>query len=172
VTWKKLIASGEMAHSTYTGPGEVLLAPSVLGDVMALRLSGDEIWKVGRDAFLACTSGIKKDYKAQALSKALFSGEGMFLYNMSGMGIVWLQSFGAIIKKDLIEGEEYYIDNGHLVAWNCEYKMERVASGGLISGLSSGEGLACRFSGPGTVLMQTRNVNAFAMHIGASTASG
>jgi uncharacterized protein (AIM24 family) len=71
-----------------------------------------------------------------------------------------------------VEGEDYFIDNGHLVAWNCEYKMERVASGGVISSLSSGEGLACKFRGPGTVYMQTRNVNAFAMHIGASTASG
>lgn len=40
-----------------------------------------------------------------------------------------------------------------------------------MSGLSSGEGLACRFDGPGTVYMQTRNVQAFAAHIGAHTAS-
>lgn len=64
------------------------------------------------------------------------------------------------------------MDNGHLVAWNCEYIIERVASGGMISSLSSGEGLACRFKGPGTVYLQTRNLNAFAMQIGASTASG
>lgn len=71
-----------------------------------------------------------------------------------------------------MEGESYYVDNGHLVAWNCKYIIERVASGGLISGLSSGEGLACRFTGPGTVLLQTRNLNAFAVQLGASTASG
>lgn len=35
--------------------------------------------------------------------------------------------------------------------------MERVASGGIISGLASGEGLVCKFTGPGTVYMQTRN---------------
>ena len=55
----------------------------------------------------------------------------------------------------LVEGEKYIIDNGHLVAWNCKYVMERVASGGIISGISSGEGLVCKFSGPGTVFMQT-----------------
>lgn len=49
------------------------------------------------------------------------------------------------------------MDNGHLVAWNTKYILERVASGGIISGLSAGEGLVCKFTGPGTVFMQTRN---------------
>ncbi len=56
-----------------------------------------------------------------------------------------------------MEGERYVVDNGHLVAWNTKYILERVASGGIISGLSSGEGLVCKFTGPGTVFMQTRN---------------
>jgi uncharacterized protein (TIGR00266 family) len=170
-SFKKLIAGGEMAHSTYTGPGEPLLAPTLLGDISVLRFLGSEEWKVGKDAFLAATSGIKKEYVAQGIAKGMFSGEGFFIYKISGTGLLWLQSFGAILKKDLVDGESYYIDNGHLVAWNCKYKMERVASGGIISGLSSGEGLACRFMGPGTVYMQTRNLNTFAVHIGASTAS-
>ena len=45
--------------------------------------------------------------------------------------------------------------------------MERVASGGIISGISSGEGLVCKFSGPGTVFMQTRNPSQFAMWMSA-----
>lgn len=49
------------------------------------------------------------------------------------------------------------VDNGHLVAWNTKYILERAASGGIISGLSSGEGLVCKFTGPGTVFIQTRN---------------
>lgn len=49
------------------------------------------------------------------------------------------------------------MDNGHLIAWNCKYVMERVASGGIISGIASAEGLVCKFTGPGTVYMQTRN---------------
>lgn len=57
----------------------------------------------------------------------------------------------------LADGEKYIVDNGHLVAWNTKYILERVASGGLISGIASGEGLVCKFTGPGTVFMQTRN---------------
>jgi len=162
---KKLLIGGEMAHSTFTGPGELLLAPSTLGDLSILRMGGNDTWSVGRDAFLACTQGVIKEYKSQGIGKAMFSGEGLFVYKISGTGLLWLASFGAILKKELVEGEKYIIDNGHLVAWNCKYILERVASGGIISGLSSGEGLVCKFSGPGTVYMQTRNATAFSAYM-------
>lgn len=97
---KKLLG-GEMSSSTYTGPGELLLAPPALGDISLLRLNGTENWSVGRDGFLASTQGVVKDYKSQGLGKAMFSGEGMFVYRMSGSGILFIQSFGAIIRKDV-----------------------------------------------------------------------
>ncbi|EGE00663.1 hypothetical protein TESG_07960 [Trichophyton tonsurans CBS 112818] len=172
---KKMLAGGEMSSSTFTGPGELLLAPSMLGDISILRLNGQEQWSVGKDAFLACTQGVVKDYKNQGLSKAFFSGEGLFVYKISGTGILFVQSFGAIIRKDLVDGEKYIVDNGHLVSWNCKYVMERVASGGVLSNLSSGEGLVCKFTGPGTIYLQTRNPSAFAswmMSNGAASGGG
>ncbi|WQF88726.1 Putative mitochondrial biogenesis protein AIM24 [Colletotrichum destructivum] len=162
---KKLVAGAEMASSTFVGPGELLLAPPMLGDITSLRLTGQETWSVGQDAYLASTQGVIKDYKRQGLSKAIFSGEGLYVYKISGTGLLWLTSFGAIIRKDLMDGEKYVVDNGHLVAWNVKYIMERVASGGIISGLSSGEGLVCKFTGPGTVFMQTRNAKHFSAYL-------
>lgn len=100
-SWRKMISSGKMGMSNYTGPGELILAPSILGDLMVLPMRGDKEWLCGRDAFLAHTSGVKHDYVAQSLSKAVFSGEGLFVYKLTGTGIMWLQSFGAIIKKDV-----------------------------------------------------------------------
>ena len=52
------------------------------------------------------------------------------------------------------------MDNGHLVAWNCNYAIERAGSGGL-SSVKTGEGLVCRFTGPGTIYIQTRNLDDF-----------
>jgi hypothetical protein len=98
---KKLLIGGEMTVSTFTGPGELLLAPNTLGDIGIMRLAGSESWTVGRDAFLACTQGVSKEYKNQGFSKAMFSGEGMFVYKFGGTGILWYHSFGAIIKKDV-----------------------------------------------------------------------
>jgi uncharacterized protein (AIM24 family) len=98
---KKLIAGGEMSHSTFTGPGELLLAPASLGDITNIKLSGDDQWSVGKDAFLSCTQGIVKEYKRQGIGKAMFSGEGLFIYKMSGNGLLWITSLGAIIRKDV-----------------------------------------------------------------------
>lgn len=56
------------------------------------------------------------------------------------------------------------MDNGHLVAWNCDYKIER-AGGGLFTSMKTGEGMVCRFAGPGSVYVQTRNQEAFEEYI-------
>jgi uncharacterized protein (AIM24 family) len=98
---KKLVAGGEMSTSTYTGPGELLLAPPMLGDITSLRLTGAEAWSVSHDGFLASTQNVVKDYKRQGLGKAMFSGEGLWVYKISGTGLLWLTSFGAIIRKDV-----------------------------------------------------------------------
>jgi uncharacterized protein (AIM24 family) len=98
---KKALIGGDMSKSTYTGPGELLLAPPSIGDITIIKLGGNEQWSVGKDAFLACTQGIVTEYKSQGLGKAMFSGEGLFVYKISGQGILWCTSFGAIIRKDV-----------------------------------------------------------------------
>jgi uncharacterized protein (AIM24 family) len=100
-SFKKAIAGAHLTHSHYTGPGELLLAPHGPGDITTIKLTGNEVWTVGKDAFLACTDRVEKDYKAQSMSKAMFSGEGWFTYRIAGMGILWISSFGAIIRKDV-----------------------------------------------------------------------
>ncbi|GAB0138973.1 hypothetical protein EsDP_00007192 [Epichloe bromicola] len=169
---KKMITGADMTTSRYVGPGELLIAPPMLGDITSIRLTGQESWIVGHDAFLAATQGVIKDYKRQGLGKAIFSGEGLFVYKMSGTGIMWITSFGAIIRKDLMDGEKYIVDNGHLVAWNTKYVLERVASGGIISNMASAEGLVCKFTGPGTIFLQTRNPKAFAAYVGGQAIQG
>ncbi|KAI1142526.1 DUF124-domain-containing protein [Hypoxylon sp. FL0543] len=168
---KKLMASGgEFGHSTFIGPGELLLAPSMLGDMTTIRLNGDESWSVGKDAYVASTQGVVRDYKRQGLGKAMFSGEGLWVHKISGVGLLWITSFGAIIRKELADGEKYIVDNGHLVAWNVKYVMERVASGGIMGGMASGEGLVCKFTGPGTIFLQTRNPRAFSAYMTGNAA--
>lgn len=98
---KKALMGGDMTKSSYTGPGELLLAPAAIGDITIIKLGGHEQWSVGKDAFLACTQGIVSEYKSQGIGKAMFSGEGLFVYKISGQGILWCTSFGAIIRKDV-----------------------------------------------------------------------
>lgn len=97
---KKLVIGGDIAQSTYTGPGELMLAPEALGDIIPIHITGQE-WSVGKDAFLACTTGIVKEYKAQGIGKAMMSGEGLFVYKIKGNGVLFITSLGAIIQKNV-----------------------------------------------------------------------
>ena len=77
-------------------------------------------------------------------------------------GTLVLNSFGAIHKIELKPDQEYIVDNSHLVAWSAttSYNIEKAASGWVAS-FTSGEGLVCRFRGPGVVYIQSRNPGSF-----------
>ncbi|CAF4414870.1 unnamed protein product, partial [Adineta steineri] len=92
-----MFTGGDMTQSTFTGPGEVLLAPPIWGDIVPIQLDGQTQWSIGRGGYLAMTHGVVKDTKSQGLGKALFSGEGLFVHRVSGTGIVFVTSLGAII---------------------------------------------------------------------------
>ena len=148
--------------SANRGPGEILLAPYIPGAVVDVELDGSYGLRVQKDGFLAGTEGISIDTQMQNLTKGLFSGEGFFILKVSGKGTVFINSYGAIHPINLDAGEEVVIDNSHLVAWpdHMQYSIEK-ASSGWISSFTSGEMLVCRFRGPGTVLIQTRNPRGF-----------
>ena len=98
---KKLVTGSELASSEYKGPGEIVFAPSFLGDITSLRLTGTDEWRVGKDAFIASTTGVNNNTKRQGIGKAVYSGEGLFTYLISGSGIAWIASFGAIVQKEV-----------------------------------------------------------------------
>ncbi len=98
---KKMFTGSEMAESSYTGPGEVSLAPRLFGDITAIPINGDEGWTLGKDAFLACTGQVVKENKTQGFGQAFFSGEDLFVYRIGGQGTLWVSSFGAIVSRDV-----------------------------------------------------------------------
>lgn len=148
--------------SANRGPGEALLAPSVPGGVVDVELDGSYGLCVQKDGFLAASDSISVDTQMQNLTRGLFSGEGFFILKVRGTGTVFINSYGAVHPINLEAGEEVVIDNSHLVAWPdyMQYNIEK-ASSGWISSFTSGETLVCRFRGPGTVLIQTRNPRGF-----------
>ena len=144
------------------GAGEVLIGQAQPGGILDLELDGSYGLRIQKNGFLASTEGIDVSTKVQNIAQGLFSGEGFFILKASGHGTVFVSSYGVIHPINLESGEEVIIDNGHLVAWPdyMEYKIEK-ASRGIVSSFTSGEGLVCRFRGPGTVLIQTRNPDSF-----------
>lgn len=154
------------------GPGYVLLGHPIPGGIIDVDLDGSYNLRVQKDGFLAATQGIQVDTAIQNLAQGIFSREGFFVVNARGRGTVFLSSYGAIHAINLDPGEEAIVDNGHLVAWPdyMNYRIEK-ASNGWISSIMSGECLVCRFRGPGTVLIQTRNPASFTQWIKKMTGS-
>jgi uncharacterized protein (TIGR00266 family) len=94
-------------------------------------------------------------------AKGFFAKEGLFLLKISGLGHLFVSSYGAIHEVVLGAGQSYTLDNGHMVAFDesVSYNVRRV--GGVKSTLFSGEGLVCTFTGPGRVFLQTRSEDSF-----------
>ena len=161
----KRAVGGESAFvSTFTsrgGPGEVTFAPGAPGDIAGIEMS-NQAFMVQSSSYLAGDTSLAVDTKFGG-AKSFFGGEGLFVLHVSGTGLLLVSSFGSIHRKVLRAGERYVIDTGHLVAWegHMQYSLRKAASGFFKSFLS-GEGVVAEFNGPGEILIQTRNLAAFA----------
>lgn len=159
---KRAVLGGESFFiNTYTATtdGEMMVAPSLPGDVVHHKLTGTPLM-VQSGSYMASSLGIEVDTKFGG-GKTFFSGEGLFLLRCTGTGDLVLSSFGAIHEIELTAGEKYRIDTGHIVAFSegVAYEVKKV--GGWKSTLLSGEGLVCELTGPGKVMLQTRSPGGF-----------
>jgi uncharacterized protein (TIGR00266 family) len=161
----KRAAGGESAFvSTFTArgaPGEVTFAPGAPGDIAAIELTNQTFF-VQSSSYLAGDASLTVDTKWGG-AKSFFGGEGLFVLMVQGRGLLLVSSFGAIHRKTLQAGERYVVDTGHLVAWEgtTQYTLRKAAAG-FFRSMMSGEGIVAEFSGPGEILIQTRNLAALA----------
>lgn len=162
----KRAVGGESAFvSTFTarsGAGEVTLAPGTPGDVVGIEMK-NQTFMVQSSSYLAGDTSLQVDTKFGG-AKSWIGGEGLFVLQVNGTGLLLVSSFGAIHRKLLRPGEQYVIDTGHLVAWEGQmpYNLRKAAKSGFFRSFLSGEGLVAEFTGPGEILIQTRNLRAFA----------
>ncbi|HYY98742.1 MAG TPA: TIGR00266 family protein, partial [Pyrinomonadaceae bacterium] len=112
----KRAVGGESAFvSTFTargGPGEVTLAPGSPGDIAGIEMS-NQLFYVQSSSYLAGDAALTVDTRWGG-AKSFFGGEGLFVLQVSGTGLLLVSSFGAIHRKRLAPGERYVVDTGHL----------------------------------------------------------
>ena len=138
-------------------PAEIGIAPGTPGDILHRPLQSEESLFLRNSAYLASSPSVEIHSKLD-IFKGIFSGAGLVLIKCSGPGDLFFNTYGAAIKID-IDGE-YVVDTDKIIAWteNLEYKITKV--GGYKSLFFSGEGFVCRFSGKGTLWIQTRSAKA------------
>jgi uncharacterized protein (TIGR00266 family) len=173
---KSAVGGESLFRTTFTaesGPGEIALAPATVGDVLAVELQGSRFF-VQPGSYLA--GDARLSINIQGSSRALFSGEGLFLLVVEGSGLLLISSFGAIHGKELAADEEYIVDTGHIVAFEhtVTYRIEKATGqsqglGGFLKGMVqstlAGEGFVCRYRGPGRIYLQTRQLRGFASQL-------
>jgi len=154
--FKRMLSGEKLFINEYSAPdksGDIGIAPATPGDIKHLYLEGNTVY-LQNSSYLASSPEISIEPQFQGFFKGLFSGESLFLIKAQGTGDIWFNTYGALIPVKVTES--YVIDTGYIVGFTdgLDYKVETLS--GFKSLFFSGEGLVCRFSGTGTVWIQTR----------------
>jgi len=161
--------------TTYTAPPEggwVDVAAFLPGDISAIDVTPGQAWFVQKGSWLAGASNISVDTKWGGF-RNMFGSEGGFILRAEGQGPMLVSAYGAIEAWDLEPGQTVTLDTGHMVAYTEGIGMElRQIAGGLVQTFKSGEGLVFDFTGPGRLLVQTRNPHEFLGFISAALGTG
>ncbi len=103
----KRVVGGETAFvSTFTargGPGEVSFAPGSPGDIAAIEMKG-QVFFVQSSSYLAGDTSLTVDTRWGG-ARSFFGGEGLFVLQIQGSGLLLVSSFGSIHRKRLNYGE-------------------------------------------------------------------
>jgi uncharacterized protein (TIGR00266 family) len=158
---RKVMGGESMFLNEFTATqdgAQVMLAPSLVGDIVHHRLSGEQKLLVQASSFLACSPGIKQKLVFGGLEMIL-SKEGAFFLECSGEGDLLVNAYGGIVEVE-VDGS-YVVDTGHLVAYEPSLTARIRSVGGLKATMLSGEGMVLEFTGQGKIYMQTRNLGSF-----------
>lgn len=171
---KRSVLGGESLFiTTYTAPaqgGWIDVAAHLPGDIATLTLVPDRPpFLITRGCWIANAYGTQLDTQWAGMQN-LFGGEGGFLIQASGQGEVVLGCYGALDHVDLSPGETITVDSGHLVAYDStiQHRLRRAVEGRSIQSLKTGEGFVFDFTGPGHLMLQTRNQGALLSYLTAN----
>lgn len=164
---KRMVGGDSFFLSKYTAPaapGEVVVAPMMMGQVRVIQLDGGKPWLCAGGSYLANSASVGLTPKWQGM-KGMFTGESLFFLEASGVGQLAVSAFG-MISKIPVE-KEYIVDTGHVVAFSegLDYEITK-AGGSWIQSFFAGEGLVMRFRGQGDLLVQSHNPSEFGREVG------
>jgi uncharacterized protein (TIGR00266 family) len=110
-----------------------------------------------KDAFLCAAQGITVEVAlTKNIGAGLFGGEGFILQRLRGDGLAFIHAGGALVERELKQGELLRVETGCLVGFeeSVQYNIKMVA--GLKNQLFGAEDLwMTHLTGPGMVYLQT-----------------
>jgi uncharacterized protein (TIGR00266 family) len=147
-------------YTATNGSAEAAFVSAPVGDIATLEVTPNQGYIIQKTAYIASTNNVDLDVKWEGFTKGLF-GQGLFMLRVTGNGLLFINTFGAIDTHTLKTGQTMIVDNFHLVGFSdtCSYKVTKF--GGLKETLLGGEGLVTQITGPGEVYIQTKNLREF-----------
>lgn len=169
---KRSVLGGESLFITTATAGAnggwIDLAPSLPGDIAVVTITPDKPLLIQKGSFLCAEQGVEIDTKFGGM-KSIFGGEGAFLLRASGQGEVVLSTYGALDRLTLEPNQQIIVDTNHMVAFAETVTMElRKSAASSMTSMKSGEGLVFVFTGPGELMMQSRNPDDIIRYIAAN----
>ncbi len=164
---KRSMSGESFFQNVFIGPGTIVFAPNLPGDIIPLDIMAGRGWIIQQDGYIASSPNVEVSSKWGGL-KSIFGGEGGMLTHLStqqGQGIAFIGGYGSIIKHDIAPGQEFIVDTGIFFATEETTQYELVKLGKMKSFLFGGEGLVFKFHGPATVYTQSRAQQALVNYI-------
>lgn len=107
-------------------------------------------------AYLASSMGVNIEMEfTKKFTSGFFGGQGFILQALTGDGDVFIKAGGALVKKELEEGETLRVSSGSLVAFTQDVEFDVQTMSGFKNVMFGGEGLfVTTLTGAGTVWLQ------------------
>ncbi len=134
----------------------LILAPRLQGDIVHLSIADGSRYFLTQGSYLANAPGVQIDFKYGGV-RGVMAKKGLFVMHTLGTGDIFCSTYGAVIYRELSVGEAFVVDNRFVVAFSETIQFQLVkAAAGAANSYFSGEGLVNRYTGPGTIIYQTR----------------
>ncbi|GFH55684.1 hypothetical protein CTEN210_12160 [Chaetoceros tenuissimus] len=161
--FKRMITGQNMFLSdyTYTGDGDTS-GTVALGTAFPSKILRFSLGEYGnklicqKGAYLASSMDVNIEMEfAKKFTAGFFGGEGFILQSLTGEGDVFVKAGGALVKRELKDGEVLRVSSGSLVAFTQDVEFDVQTVQGFKNVVFGGEGLfMTTLTGPGTVWLQ------------------
>lgn len=168
--FSKAFSGEKLFQNIYTAvgaPGEIALASSFPGNIIALEVHPGADIVCQKSAFLASVGNVELSvFFNKKLGSGFFGGEGFIMQRISGEGLVFIEIDGSTVEKQLAPGERIIIDTGYLAMMDSSCTMDIQRVSGVKNVLFGGEGLFNTVvTGPGRVILQSMPASQLAANI-------
>lgn len=152
------------SYTGLKGSGKVAFSTDIPGDIVKINIQPGQEYTISRASFLCGNDNIEISSRINANGFfGIGTDEGFILPTIKAIdkeASVWLSNYGTFEKITLPKGEEIIIDNGVFLAADSTMNYEILKLGtSFISSILGGEGFGMKFTGPGDIYIQSKNLN-------------